>query len=179
MTADPLVQDYLGRLEAAAWPLSADRRTELLQEVREHIEDALSVEGGRDETTVRNVLDRLGRPEEIVSTEVDGAPPAAGAAVIREAAATLSTGADHERFGGVEIIALLLISFGAFVVPVVGPLPGLFFVWASNRWTTHNKIVATALVVLLVALPLLLVFVVALGRLQPMGASAQPMGAFP
>lgn len=164
MTTEALVQDYLGRLEAAAWPLSADRRTELLQEVREHIEDALSVEGGRDETTVRNVLERLGRPEEIVSTEVGSGMPNAGASPIRQAAATLISGADNERFGAVEIIALLFISLGAFVVPVVGPLPGLFFVWASNRWTTHNKIVATVLVAILVALPLLLLLIVTLGR---------------
>ncbi|TAM79443.1 MAG: hypothetical protein EPN50_00340 [Chloroflexota bacterium] len=163
MTADELVEDYLGHLEAAVWPLSADRRTELLKEVCEHIEDALSVEGGRDETTVRSVLERLGRPEEIVSTEFDGPPPSTGARSASTTASTPSPSPDAERIGAVEIIAILLVSLGAFVLPVIGPLVGLFFVWVSNRWTTRNKLIATVLVLLLAALPLLLVLVTSAG----------------
>jgi uncharacterized membrane-anchored protein len=52
MNGDALVSDYLGRLDAAAWPLPPERRSELASEVREHIEAALSEAGSRDEVTV-------------------------------------------------------------------------------------------------------------------------------
>lgn len=154
MTADTLVQDYLGRLEAAAWPLSADRRAELLAEVRDHIVDALSVEGIRDETTVHDVLERLGRPEEIVSAEFGGRPPAAASPLGSPRAPGPSPTPDAGRIGAVEIIAVLLVSVGSFVLPVIGPLVGLFFIWVSNRWTTRSKIVGTILALILAALPL-------------------------
>ena len=75
MDADGLIRDYLGRLDAASWTVPAPRRAELADEVREHIEAALAEAGSRDEVTVRNVLDRLGRPEEIAAADAD---PAAG-----------------------------------------------------------------------------------------------------
>ena len=61
---------------AAAAP--ADRRGELIAEVQEHIESALTEAGSRDEVTARNVLERLGAPEEIVAAETggDGSPAA-------------------------------------------------------------------------------------------------------
>ena len=76
MEADALVSEYLGRLEAAAQPLPADRRGELIAEVHEHIESALAEAGNRDQVTARNVLERLGPPEEIVAAETGegGAP---------------------------------------------------------------------------------------------------------
>ena len=97
MDDDALVRDYLGRLEAAAWPLTPDRRTELLGEVREHIETALGEAGQRDQATVRNVLDRLGRPEDIVSEEAGGSTPAAAASTAQAPMSVL---------GVVEIIGL-------------------------------------------------------------------------
>lgn len=52
----------------------------------------------------------------------------------------------------VEVIAVLALTVGAFVLPIVGPLVGIALVWASVRWTRTEKIVAT----LLGALPMLL-----------------------
>ena len=77
MDAEALVVDYLGRLNAAAESLPPSRRAELAGEVRQHIEMALAEAGVRDEVTVRNVLDRLGRPDEIVDAErgSEGPPP--------------------------------------------------------------------------------------------------------
>ena len=72
MEADALVSEYMGRLEAAAQPLPADRRGELIAEVHDHIETALAEAGSRDEVTARNVLERLGAPEEIVAVETGG-----------------------------------------------------------------------------------------------------------
>jgi uncharacterized membrane protein len=150
MEADALIRDYLGRLEAAAWPLSADRRGELLTEVREHIESALAEAGRRDEVTSRNVLERLGAPEEIVAAEADVGgsrgwiPPPSTA---------------HERrsqWGLVEVGAILLLTVGAIFLPIVGPMIGLLLVWISTEWTTPQKWIATGIVLILLLVPVLL-----------------------
>jgi hypothetical protein len=44
------------------------------------------------------------------------------------------------------------------LVPFVGPLLGLVFVWLSAQWTQRQKLVATAIVLTLLVLPVLLVF---------------------
>lgn len=67
MSSQALVDEYLRRLERAADRLAPARRGELVGDVKEHIEAALA--GDHDELTVRNVLDRLGTPEEIVAAE--------------------------------------------------------------------------------------------------------------
>lgn len=151
MDADALVRDYLSRLDAAASALPAGRRAELGAEVHEHIETALSEAERRDEVTVRNVLERLGSPEEIVAAESSpgeaAGAPSASAGEHRAAASP---------WGAVEVIALLLLTLGSVFLPFVGPLIGLVFVWASNQWTRQEKLVATGIVALLL-LPILIV----------------------
>jgi hypothetical protein len=63
---DHLVDDCLRRLEHAASRTQRARRTELVAEIRGHIETAVSQEQAANEAAVRNVLDRLGSPEDIV-----------------------------------------------------------------------------------------------------------------
>ena len=157
MEADTLVRDYLGRLEAAAWPLPASRRGELLAEVREHIESALTDAGKRDEVTARNVLERLGAPEEIVAAEAEAGRPAGWTPPF--------AGPDERRagLGAVEIGAILLLTVGAIFLPIVGPLIGLLLVWLSGVWTTRQKWIATAIVVILLLIPVLLVLGVSAG----------------
>jgi len=150
--AEALVNDYLGRLDAAAGSLPASRRAELAGEVRQHIEMALTEAGGRDEVTVRNVLDRLGPPDEIVDAErdPDGTPP--GWTLPMPGAA-----AGRSGWGGTEIAAILLLTLGAVFLPIIGPLIGLIFVWASTQWTTRQKSIATGIVVVVAMLPIILV----------------------
>lgn len=159
MDAEALVNDYLGRLDAAATSLPPSRRAELAGEVRQHIEMALAEAGARDEVTVRNVLDRLGPPDEIVDAErqVDGPPPGWTLAPVQAPAAARSP------WGGVEITAILLLTVGAVFLPFVGPLLGLVFVWMSIQWTTQQKAIATGIVVILLLLPLLLLLGVGAG----------------
>jgi hypothetical protein len=149
--AEALVNDYLGRLDAAAGSLPASRRAELAGEMRQHIEMALNEAGSRDEVTVRNVLDRLGPPDEIVDAErdPDGTPP--GWTVSMPGSV-----AGHTGWGGTEIVAILLLTLGAIFLPIIGPLLGLIFVWASTQWTTGQKLIATAIVVVLAILPIVL-----------------------
>jgi uncharacterized membrane protein len=153
MDGDELVRDYLGRLEAASWPLPPDRRAELAGEVREHIEAALGEAGRRDPVTVHNVLERLGRPEEIVATEVDAEPnhqpwsPSPG-----------GLAATTRGWGAVELAAILLLTVGAIALPLIGPAMGLVLVWLSTKWTTRDKLVATLIVVVIFVLPIVAFF---------------------
>jgi hypothetical protein len=156
--AEALVNDYLGRLDAAAASLPSSRRAELAGEVRQHIEMALSEAGGRDEVTVRNILDRLGPPDEIVDAEREPDGTAPGWTLPMPGAAAARTG-----WGGTEIAAVLLLTLGAIFLPVIGPLLGLIFVWASTQWTTRQKTIATVIVVVVAVLPIILVLGVGSG----------------
>lgn len=148
-----LVRDYLVRLDDVARPLPSARRAELTREVHEHIDAALAEAGRRDEVTIRNILERLGRPEEIVAAEAGweaaqpgwaGSPPGG-----------MSTA--RSRWGATEIIALLLLTLGWLLWPI-GPLIGLIFVWISARWTRRQKVMATVIVLILLVLPVLGLF---------------------
>jgi len=68
---DPLVDDYLRRLDAAASALPTHRRDELISEIRDHLQEALRQSATSDEVAVRNLLERLGTPEEIVAAASD------------------------------------------------------------------------------------------------------------
>jgi uncharacterized membrane protein len=132
-----LVSDYLGRLTAAGWSLAPARREELLAEVREHIEQATQAEregGNPGEAGVRNVLDRLGRPEEIARAAIEQEPAAAlphGPAQPAPQAASLR-----------DVSTLLLLMFGGFLIGI-GWVVGVALLWTSPRWRTRDKWLAT------------------------------------
>jgi hypothetical protein len=125
MTTDhknEIVAAYLRRLEQAAASLPRSRRAELVAEIREHIDDALLEAGAADEVAVRNVLERLGPPEEIAAA---ASPPAA-----------VPTG----RGGRLEVAALI-----ALALPFVGWLVGIPLVLISNAWSGRDKAIAAVL----------------------------------
>jgi hypothetical protein len=134
MTADRLVEDYLQRLEAAAHHLPADRRAELVIEIREHIDHALSETGTDDELAVRNALERLGPPEEIVAA-AEPPPPAEPRRAAR---------------GWLEIAALV-----ALLIPFAGWLVGLVLVALSRVWSNREKALGLALILAAILLPAL------------------------
>jgi hypothetical protein len=123
MRTDHLVGDYLRRLEHAAAHLPRARRAELVTEIRGHIETALARERVADEAAVRNVLDRLGPPEEIV----EAAEPPPG----------------DRRAGVLEVLALV-----ALLLPVVGWLVGTVLAFASRVWSRRDKLIGALLLVL-------------------------------
>lgn len=145
----PLVADYLRRLDAAATVLPPGRRGELVEEIRTHVADALDTIGD-DEASVRGILDRLGEPQDIVGAEsVEPqhevvAPSTArswsGAARAPDSAPT----AVRTPWSTLEIVAVLGLTVGSVLLPLVGPLVGLVCAWASTRWTHKEKIIATA-----------------------------------
>jgi hypothetical protein len=128
MQTDHLIDDYLRRLEHAASHMQRARRTELIAEIRGHIETALSQEQAANEAAVRNVLDRLGPPEEIVEAAEPPPPPG------------------DRRAGVLEIIALL-----ALIVPVVGWLIGTILVFVSRAWSQRDKLIGAILLWLPIA----------------------------
>jgi hypothetical protein len=130
MQTDRLVDDYLRRLEVAAAHLQRSRRAELVAEIREHIEAAIGEEEPTSEAAVRNVLERLGPPEEIV----EAAEPAPEPPV--------------RRGGALEIVALL-----ALLVPVIGWLVGIVLVFASAAWSRRDKLIGLGLLLVLVLVP--------------------------
>jgi hypothetical protein len=119
MRRDPLVDDYLRRLEAAAAGLPRTRRAELVSEIEEHVDAALAEAGTDDEAAVRNVLERLGSPEEIAAAAGPARP---------------------ER-GRLETAALIVLSV-SFLLPLFGYLIGARLVLASKAWVGREKRIA-------------------------------------
>lgn len=167
--ADPVVDDYLRRLDDAARILPDERRRELVEEISAHIAESRAGDAG--EAEVRTLLDRLGEPEEIVAAARDEETldqplgPAAGAPTPPPPSSV------HGRSGygdrppgaptyaavppmapelrspgiGLEISAVLLMTVGS-VVPVLLWLVGVVLLWSSRRWRPWEKIVATLVV---------------------------------
>jgi hypothetical protein len=131
----PLAEEYLSRLEQATRALPPHDRDELLAELRSHLESGLA--DGASDADVRNMIQELGTPEEIVAAAQAGTGVPASGAV-----------APPSPWGTLEIIAVLSLTVGTFVVPIVGPIVGIILVWASAQWTSREKTVATALTLL-------------------------------
>ena len=131
MRRDPLIDDYVRRLRAAASGLPRARRDELVAEIEEHIDDALRDAERDDETAVRNVLERLGPPEEIAAA-ADPAPP-------------------RPRRGRLETAALIVLSVSC-VLPLVGYLIGAGLVLGSSAWAASEKLVGLLIPPLVVVL---------------------------
>jgi hypothetical protein len=129
METDHLIDDYLRRLEHAAAHRQRARRIELVAEIRGHIETALREEQAAGEAAVRNVLDRLGPPEEIVEAAEPPTPP------------------DDRRAGALEIVALL-----ALIVPFIGWLVGTVLIFVSRAWSRRDKFIGAILLWLPIAL---------------------------
>ena len=139
------VEHYLHDLQEELRDLPPTRRRELLEEIREHIGEALAEIPEGEEAEVRNVLERVGEP-----------------AVIAEEA--------RERFGikrakpGIrEILALILLPLGGFLY-LIGWAVGAILLASSNVWTSREKVIGL-LVVPGGLLPAVLIGVVSGGRL--------------
>ena len=117
VTTDPLADDYLRRLDAAASALPAHQREELVSEIRGHLQEGLRQTPAGDEAAVRNLLERLGPPEEIVSAATDPATPDPLAAPFRET-------------NGSAIVSVLL---GVLWLAGIGSLLALVFGYRARR----------------------------------------------
>jgi hypothetical protein len=121
--ADGLVGKYMKQLEVELADLPRARRREILDEIGEHIAEAQA----ESEVDVRNVLDRVGEPDEIAEE------------------ARSRFGVKKAKSGAVEILALVLLPLGGFVF-LVGWFVGVALLWGSSVWTTGEKILGTLVV---------------------------------
>jgi hypothetical protein len=146
----PLVQDYLARLDRAGAGLPPEIRAELVADLAAHLDSALGPTS--TDADVRNALQELGAPEDVAAAAYDGLGPAApttqppappyGAPVSAPGAHPV---AQAGPWGPVEIIAVVGLTAGTFLVPFVGPLVGIVMAWVSERWTKREKVIATVL----------------------------------
>lgn len=130
MTSDerglhPLAEDYLRRLERAARELPADRRNELITEVRRHLVEAIPADAS--DSDALEAIERLGLPEEIVDADDS-------ARVAR-----------MDRRGLREWSAVFLLLLGGFVFGI-GWIAGLILLWSSRLWTTRDKLIGTLII---------------------------------
>jgi uncharacterized membrane protein len=61
------VGEYLRRLQRSMGDVPAERREEILAEIEEHIAELLAENPAETEADVRNVLERVGDPEDIAA----------------------------------------------------------------------------------------------------------------
>ena len=72
---DTLVQDYLSRLDTALRGMPASRREQLLAEISQHLDESRSRLPEQSEAAIRDLLDRVGQPEEIAAEAMTGEEP--------------------------------------------------------------------------------------------------------
>lgn len=125
---DVMVENYLSELERAAASLPANRRAELLADVRSHIavaRDEAASGGADDDAVTSETLTQLGDPRDIAA--------AAGADL---------TPRGPQRSFMAENVAILLVQLGVFLF-VFGYFVGLVMLWSSRRWTIGDKLLGT------------------------------------
>jgi hypothetical protein len=112
--------DRLGR---AARRLPRGRRSELVDEIEAHLDEAIAPSASDAE--VLSVLDRLGPPEQIAAAEAP-AP------------------SDDPR-GLQEWAAIVLLHFGGIIAGVCR-LGGVVLLWGADAWSTREKWIGTLVV---------------------------------
>ncbi|GGR56118.1 HAAS signaling domain-containing protein [Streptomyces roseolus] len=134
----PLVAAYLDSVARETAGLPAERRAELLADLREHIE----VSEARDDEAVRAVLAELGEPRTVAASALaeEGAPATAVTAV--------PTGPLAGRQAA-RIIAVLPALGGLLILgsPFAGALVlaiGLALLWKTPLWDARHKRIGTA-----------------------------------
>lgn len=130
---DDLVAGYLARLEATAAVLGPAGQAELVAEIRGHIDDAREAGELSSEAATRELLDRLGEPDEIVAAArsdlgESSQPPIV---MLYRPPSTIE-----------ETVAFLLMTVGS-IIPLIGWLIGVIVMWTSRRLTTAEKLLAT------------------------------------
>lgn len=115
-TTHPLARQYLRRLHRCAAVLPRRQREELVDEIRSHLEAGIPPDA--TEADVRNVLDQLGAPEDIVDAAAPDRPV--------------------KRRGAREVLALILVVTG--FPPLIGWLIGAGLLLSSPLWSARQKL---------------------------------------
>lgn len=161
MKADRLVTYYLDRLESDLADVPRARRRELVAEISEHIDAFRATHPDATDADVMNALDRLGDPAEIAEEERD------------------RLGLPRPKAGFNEIAALVLLPIGGVILPLVGWVVGVVFLWLSDAWSNRDKLLGTLILPGGLALPLYFLFAVGYsescsGEIDPATGTAIP-----
>jgi hypothetical protein len=122
-----LMDDYLERLHHSLRDIPASQRETIISEIVTHIDDAFDAEPDDSEASLRNVLERVGDPEEIASEARDRFE--------------IPTPTPSWR----ETAALVLLLVGGFLY-FIGWIVGVVLLWSSDVWSTRQKIIGTLVV---------------------------------
>jgi uncharacterized membrane protein len=144
-SVEALFEHYLAAVERELRELPKDRRREIVGELSEHIAEAHAAGEIESEADARNLLERLGAPEDI-------------GAEARE-----RFGIERVEPGARETWAVVMLSIGSVVVPIAGWLVGVWLLWGSRIWTRAEKLIGTLIVPGGLGLP---VFVLLRARLR-------------
>ena len=170
MNPDQLVMEYLAALRVAVTGLpGAD---ELVAEVGARIADARTARPDDGPAEVQAFLDRLGNPYEIAADAFrprrppfvppPPMPPPMRLAPMRPVPpAPVPPVPPRDGSNAVEVVAVVALTAGAVLAPVIGPFSGIVMASCSPRWRPAEKVwgwllVASPLFVLLLGLPALL-----------------------
>ncbi|MFI8106497.1 HAAS signaling domain-containing protein [Streptomyces sp. NPDC086023] len=145
----PLLTAYLDAVSRETAELPAERRAELLADLREHVQDS----GAEGEEQIREVLEQLGDPRTVAASalaEEPAATPTAGAAAA-SAAPSEPLWRTRVTVGLLACASLLVLA--NFALGGVALLAGLVLLWSSAVWERREKVLGTAASV---AVPLML-----------------------
>jgi uncharacterized membrane protein len=151
-STDPRVTTYLEALARALQGLPESVRTEVYDEIRQHIDDQLAQRQG-DATAVPEVIDRLGDPAEIAREAAGDQPataPPAPAKRSHDLLALILLEAGGLAGGIVTFVLARLFGGGSefglsILVGVVVWLVGVVLLCTSWRFSTADKVIGIAL----------------------------------
>ncbi|MFF5504802.1 HAAS signaling domain-containing protein [Streptomyces roseolus] len=163
----PLVAAYLDSVARETADLPAERRAELLADLREHIE----VSEARDDDAIRTVLAELGEPRTVAASalaEEGTSTTAATATAVGAVPAGPLAGRPAAR-----VIAFLPALGGLLILgsPFAGTLVlaiGLALLWRTPLWDARQKRIGTATATAVPVLLLLGGLLLAAGRVGPL-----------
>lgn len=135
-TAHPAAERYLKELDRGLSDLPRDRRQEIVDEIRAHIDEAAPP--GAGDAELRNVLEELGDPQTIATD------------------ARERFGIMKKHGGAVEGAAIVLLLIGGLLIPALGWLVGVVLLWISRVWSMREKVIGTLIVPGGLALPVYL-----------------------
>ena len=162
MNPDQLVMEYLAALRVAVTGLP--RADELVAEVGAQIAEVRTARPDDGPAEVQAFLDRLGNPYEIAATafrpRLSALPPVLPPPRRPMPVRVLTPlPPPSGRSNAIEAVAVVALTAGSVLLPVVGPIAGIVLASCSPRWRPGEKLwawllVTSPLLFLLLSLPL-------------------------
>ncbi|MGA4508984.1 HAAS signaling domain-containing protein [Propionibacteriaceae bacterium G1746] len=135
-----LVADYLARLRAEARRLPADQANELVADIEHHLLDAFNqppLAGDPSEAEIRDVLERLGTPAEVV----DAAAPQGSSMGVPMTAPEKPNRGRAEAAAAILLVGAALL-FVVWFLAIPMWVAGIVALVLSSRWNLGDKVLA-------------------------------------